>query len=123
MAAADPLDQILFELASDDDIAGCAVISNDGLLLACALQPGAEDAVGEDTAALVDQAAQVIGGFGLGRMREISLQGDLGCAVFVPADATAMLLLVLRPGATGEVTRLHARRALGALAPLSPLYP
>lgn len=115
-ARAARVDQILGHLVADDDIAGCALISHDGLLLGSAMEPAAEGVVGHTTARLLAHAGNVARNMGFGELAEVTIRGDAGHVVFARASRSTLLVAIVRLDATPEWAMLNVRHAASLLA-------
>ena len=113
------IEKVLQDLVSDVDIAACALLTDDGMLLGSTLDASSESSIGEPTVAWFSRAAEVAAGLSLGGVREITIRGEGGHAMFVSAGRHRMLLAVTRPEATLALAVLNARHAALALSHLA----
>ena len=85
-------------------------------MLGSTLDPSSESPIGEPTVAFFRRALEVTRGLMLGNLREITLRGESGHAMFVRAGPERMLVAVTRPEATLALAVLNARHAARALS-------
>ena len=92
------LDKILDDLRSSmSDIEACAIVSEDGLIIASSLPAGTEEArVAAMSATLLSMGSRTAKELGRGTLRQIFIKGDDGYAVISGAGPHAALLVLAK---------------------------
>src|SRR3972149_7177421 len=103
--------------ASAPDIEASAVVSVDGLIMASALQQGAEeDRVSAMSAAMLSLGERIAQELGRGVLEQVYVHGDSGYVLLLSVGNEAVLTVLAREQARLGVVFLEARRATADLA-------
>ncbi len=107
------LNKVLAQLqASSSDVEACAVVSDDGLLMASALPQGVEDArVAAMSAALLSIGARTALELHRGTVDQIFVRGDQGFVVIMQASDHGVLVGLARKDAKLGLLFLDMSRA------------
>lgn len=105
--------------ASAPDIEASAVVSVDGLIMASALQQGAEeDRVSAMSAAMLSLGERIAQELGRGGLEQVYIKGDKGFIVLTSVGAEAVLTALARPEGKLGLVFLEMRRAAEDLVKL-----
>lgn len=98
MSRIDDLNQSLSELkASSGDIEACAVVAEDGLMMASSLPQGVEEArVAAMAAAMLTMSTRTMRELKRGNLKQLFLSGDDGYVVIMQAGPHAVLIALAR---------------------------
>ena len=113
MSRTDELNNTLRELqASTGDVEACAVVSEDGLIIASSLPQGVEEAqVAAMSAAMLSMALRTAAELRRGSLEQIFVKGDRGLLLILQAGANAVLLALARKEAKLGLIFYDAQRA------------
>ena len=105
--------------ASAPDIEASAVVSVDGLIMASALQQGAEeDRVSAMSAAMLSLGERIATELGRGTLDQVYIKGEKGYVILMSVGEEAVLTALAREQAKLGLIFLDMRRAAEALAKL-----
>jgi uncharacterized protein len=105
--------------ASAPDIEASAVVSVDGLIMASALQQGAEeDRVSAMSAAMLSLGERIAQELGRGGLEQVYIKGDKGFIVLVSVGQEAVLTALARQEGKLGLVFLEMRRAVEDLVKL-----
>lgn len=105
--------------ASAPDIEASAVVSVDGLIMASALQQGAEeDRVSAMSAAMLSLGERIAQELGRGGLEQVYIKGDKGFIVLVSVGQEAVLTALARQEGKLGLVFLEMRRAVEDLIKL-----
>ena len=105
--------------ASAPDIEASAVVSVDGLIMASALQQGAEeDRVSAMSAAMLSLGERIAQELGRGGLEQVYIKGNAGFIVLTSVGAEAVLTALARQDAKLGLIFLEMRRAAEDLVKL-----
>lgn len=95
---AEQLNQILEKLqASSSDIEACAVVSEDGLMIASLLPKGLEEAqIAAMSAAMMSMGTRTAQELKRGSLQQLFIKGDNGYVISMNAGPNAVLLVLAR---------------------------
>ncbi|MCC6129936.1 MAG: roadblock/LC7 domain-containing protein [Acidobacteria bacterium] len=98
MSRIDDLNHSLSELkASSGDIEACAVVAEDGLMMASSLPQGVEEArVAAMAAAMLTMSTRTMRELKRGNLKQLFLSGDDGYVVIMQAGPHAVLIALAR---------------------------
>jgi predicted regulator of Ras-like GTPase activity (Roadblock/LC7/MglB family) len=98
MSRIDDLNAVLAELrGSSGDVEACAVVAEDGLMMASALPQGVEDArVAAMSAAMLTMSARTMTELKRGKLKQLFLGGEDGIVVIMQAGPHAVLIALAR---------------------------
>lgn len=98
MSKIEELNGVLAELqASSSDVEACAVVSEDGLIMASSLPQGVEEArVAAMSAAMLSIASRTAQELRRGKVEQLFVKGDLGFVVVMQAGLHAVLVALAR---------------------------
>lgn len=118
MSKIDKLNNVLSELsASSSDVEACAVVSEDGLMMASALPQGIEEArVAGMSASLLSMGARTAIELNRGKIEQVFLKGDRGYVVMMQAGPHGVLVGLARKEAKLGLLFLDMNRAAEAAA-------
>jgi hypothetical protein len=113
MSRTDELNGTLRDLqASTGDVEACAVVSEDGLIIASSLPQGVEEAqVAAMSAAMLSMALRTSAELRRGTLEQIFVKGDKGLLLILQAGANAVLLALARKEAKLGLIFYDAQRA------------
>ncbi|NCP87668.1 MAG: hypothetical protein CO094_06140 [Anaerolineae bacterium CG_4_9_14_3_um_filter_57_17] len=98
--------------ASAPDIEASAVVSVDGLIMASALQQGAEeDRVSAMSAAMLSLGERIAGELGRGSLEQVYIKGNNGFIVLIAVGDEAVLTALARQEGKLGLVFLEMRRA------------
>jgi predicted regulator of Ras-like GTPase activity (Roadblock/LC7/MglB family) len=98
--------------ASTSDIEASAVVSVDGLIMASALQQGAEeDRVSAMSAAMLSLGERIAQELGRGTLEQVYIKGDRGFIVLISVGDEAVLTALARQEGKLGLVFLEMRRA------------
>lgn len=98
--------------ASAPDIEASAVVSVDGLIMASALQQGAEeDRISAMSAAMLSLGERIAQELGRGGLEQVFIKGDKGFIVLISVGAEAVLTALARQEGKLGLVFLEMRRA------------
>ena len=105
--------------ASASDIEASAVVSVDGLIMASALQQGAEeDRVSAMSAAMLSLGERIAQELGRGQLEQVYIKGDKGFIVLISIGEEAVLTALARQDGKLGLVFLEMRRAAEDLVKL-----
>ena len=105
--------------AAAPDIEASAVVSVDGLIMASALQAGAEeDRVSAMSAAMLSLGERISGELGRGSLEQVYIKGDKGFIVLIAVGDEAVLTALARQEGKLGLVFLEMRRAAEDLVKL-----
>lgn len=105
--------------ASAPDIEASAVVSVDGLIMASALQQGAEeDRVSAMSAAMLSLGERIAQELGRGGLEQVYIKGDKGFIVLISVGQEAVLTALARQDGKLGLVFLEMRRAAEDLVKL-----
>jgi predicted regulator of Ras-like GTPase activity (Roadblock/LC7/MglB family) len=105
--------------ASAPDIEASAIVSVDGLIMASALQQGAEeDRVSAMSAAMLSLGERIAQELGRGGLEQVYIKGDKGFIVLVSVGQEAVLTALARQEGKLGLVFLEMRRAVEDLVKL-----
>ncbi len=105
--------------AAAPDIEASAVVSVDGLIMASALQQGAEeDRVSAMSAAMLSLGERISGELGRGSLEQVYIKGDNGFIVLIAVGDEAVLTALARQEGKLGLVFLEMRRAAEDLTKL-----
>ena len=105
--------------ASAPDIEASAVVSVDGLIMASALQQGAEeDRVSAMSAAMLSLGERIAQELGRGGLEQVYIKGDKGFIVLISVGQEAVLTALARQEGKLGLVFLEMRRAVEDLVKL-----
>jgi uncharacterized protein len=105
--------------ASASDIEASAVVSVDGLIMASALQQGAEeDRVSAMSAAMLSLGERIAHELGRGQLEQVYIKGDRGFIVLISIGDEAVLTALARQEGKLGLVFLEMRRAAEDLVKL-----
>jgi uncharacterized protein len=105
--------------ASASDIEASAVVSVDGLIMASALQQGAEeDRVSAMSAAMLSLGERIAQELGRGQLEQVYIKGDKGFIVLISIGDEAVLTALARQDGKLGLVFLEMRRAAEDLVKL-----
>ena len=118
MSKIEELNNVLSELsASSSDVEACAVVSEDGLMMASALPQGVEEArVAAMSAAMLSMGARTSMELNRGEIEQVFLKGDHGYVVMMQASRHGVLVGLARKDAKLGLLFLDMGRAAEAAA-------
>jgi predicted regulator of Ras-like GTPase activity (Roadblock/LC7/MglB family) len=94
-----PLRSVLLALADRPEVAGVAVVSDEGLMVESALPADLDpDAVAAHAVSVVRYLASLSGAVALGAPRQVVVEGTLGALVLHRLPGGATLLVLAAPG-------------------------
>ncbi len=98
MSRIDELNRALSDLkASSGDIEACAVVAEDGLMMASSLPQGVEEArVAAMAAAMLSMSGRTMTELKRGKLKQLFLSGDDGYVVIMQAGPHAVLIALAR---------------------------
>ena len=113
MSKIEELNSILAELqASSSDVEACAVVSEDGLIMASSLPQGVEEArVAAMGAAMLSMGARTATELQRGQLEQLFVKGDNGFLVLMQAGAHGVLMGLARKEAKLGLLFLDMSRA------------
>lgn len=113
MSKIEELNTVLSALqASSSDVEACAVVSEDGLIMASALPQGVEEArVAAMSAAMLSMGARTAMELDRGDLEQIFVKGDDGFVVIMQAGANGVLVGLARKDAKLGLLFLDMSRA------------
>lgn len=113
------VDRLRSMQASASDIEASAVVSVDGLIMASALQQGAEeDRISAMSAAMLSLGERIAQELGRGGLEQVYIKGDRGFIVLISVGAEAVLTALARQEGKLGLVFLEMRRAAEDLAKL-----
>ncbi len=113
------VDRLRSMQASAPDIEASAVVSVDGLIMASALQQGAEeDRVSAMSAAMLSLGERISAELGRGSLEQVYIKGDKGFIVLIAVGDEAVLTALARQDGKLGLVFLEMRRAAEDLAKL-----
>jgi predicted regulator of Ras-like GTPase activity (Roadblock/LC7/MglB family) len=113
------VDRLRSMQASAPDIEASAVVSVDGLIMASALQQGAEeDRISAMSAAMLSLGERIAQELGRGGLEQVYIKGDKGFIVLISVGAEAVLTALARQEGKLGLVFLEMRRAAEDLAKL-----
>jgi len=114
MSRVEALKQVLHELqTATPDIQASALVSDDGLMIACSLPKNMqEDRVGAISATLLNVGTQAAADLRRGALRDILIHGDEGYACMISAGSGTLLLTMATASTTLGRLLLNMRRAI-----------
>lgn len=99
------------------DIAGSAVVSIDGLIMASALQKGtSEDRVSAMSAAMLSLGERIATELGRGTLDEVYIEGSKGHVILMSIGKEAVLTVLAEENAKLGLVRHDMKRAIESLA-------
>ncbi|MEW6028399.1 MAG: roadblock/LC7 domain-containing protein [Chloroflexota bacterium] len=105
--------------AAAPDIEASAIVSVDGLIMASALQQGAEeDRVSAMSAAMLSLGERIAGELGRGGLEQVYIKGDNGFIVLIAVGTEAVLTALARHEGKLGLVFLEMRRAAEDLTKL-----
>ncbi len=105
--------------AATPDIEASAVVSVDGLIMASALQQGAEeDRVSAMSAAMLSLGERISGELGRGGLEQVYIKGDKGAIVLTAIGKEAVLTVMSRQDGKLGMIFFEMRRAVEDLMKL-----
>ncbi len=105
--------------AAAPDIEASAIVSVDGLIMASALQQGAEeDRVSAMSAAMLSLGERISGELGRGGLEQVYIKGDNGFIVLIAVGSEAVLTALARHEGKLGLVFLEMRRAAEDLTKL-----
>jgi hypothetical protein len=105
--------------AAAPDIEASAIVSVDGLIMASALQQGAEeDRVSAMSAAMLSLGERISGELGRGGLEQVYIKGDNGFIVLIAVGTEAVLTALARHEGKLGLVFLEMRRAAEDLTKL-----
>ena len=106
------VDRLRAMQASAPDIEASAVVSVDGLIMASALQQGAEeDRVSAMSAAMLSLGERIASELGLGGLEQVYIKGNNGFIVLIAVGDEAVLTALARQEGKLGLVFLEMRRA------------
>jgi uncharacterized protein len=106
------VDRLRAMQASAPDIEASAVVSVDGLIMASALQQGAEeDRVSAMSAAMLSLGERIASELGRGGLEQVYIKGDHGFIVLIAVGDEAVLTALARQDGKLGLVFLEMRRA------------
>ncbi len=103
--------------AASADIEGCAVVSEDGLIIASSLQQSMEeDHVAAMSAVMLSMGNRIVRELKRGELEQLFVKGKDGYVIMANAGPHAMLVSITRPEAKLGLIFLDVSRASRALA-------
>ena len=113
------VDRLRTMQASAPDIEASAVVSVDGLIMASALQQGAEeDRVSAMSAAMLSLGERIAQELGRGSLEQVYIKGDKGFIVLIAVGDEAVLTALARQEGKLGLVFLEMRRAAEDLVKL-----
>jgi predicted regulator of Ras-like GTPase activity (Roadblock/LC7/MglB family) len=113
------VDRLRSMQASAPDIEASAVVSVDGLIMASALQQGAEeDRISAMSAAMLSLGERIAQELGRGGLEQVYIKGDKGFIVLISVGAEAVLTALARQEGKLGLVFLEMRRAAEDLSKL-----
>jgi hypothetical protein len=113
------VDRLRLMQASAPDIEASAVVSVDGLIMASALQQGAEeDRISAMSAAMLSLGERIAQELGRGGLEQVFIKGDKGFIVLISVGVEAVLTALARQEGKLGLVFLEMRRAAEDLASL-----
>ena len=113
------VDRLRTMQASAPDIEASAVVSVDGLIMASALQQGAEeDRVSAMSAAMLSLGERIAQELGRGSLEQVYIKGDKGFIVLISVGQEAVLTALARQEGKLGLVFLEMRRAAEDLVKL-----
>ena len=118
MSKIEELNNVLSELqASSSDVEACAVVSEDGLMMASALPQGVEEArVAAMSAAMLSMGARTASELSRGKIEQLFLKGDEGFVIMMQASEHGVLVGLARKDAKLGLLFLDMSRAAESAA-------
>lgn len=113
MSKVDDLNKILADLqASSSDVEACAVVSEDGLIIASSLPQDVEEArVAAMAAAMISMGERTSSELKRGKLEQLFVKGDNGYVINMHAGEYAVLLALTRAEAKLGLIFLDMKRA------------
>ncbi|PWV61780.1 roadblock/LC7 domain-containing protein [Plasticicumulans acidivorans] len=110
------LTSILSDLnGTSADIEASAIISSDGLMMACLLPSGLdEDRIGAMSAAMLSLGSRISQELGRGGLEQVLVKGDRGYVLMTSAGDDAVLSVLAKPNARLGLIFLDVKRAAEA---------
>jgi predicted regulator of Ras-like GTPase activity (Roadblock/LC7/MglB family) len=113
------VDRLRAMQASAPDIEASAVVSVDGLIMASALQQGAEeDRISAMSAAMLSLGERIAQELGRGGLEQVYIKGDKGFIVLISVGTEAVLTALARQEGKLGLVFLEMRRAAEDLVKL-----
>jgi len=113
------VDRLRAMQVSASDIEASAVVSVDGLIMASALQQGAEeDRISAMSAAMLSLGERIAQELGRGGLEQVYIKGDKGFIVLISVGAEAVLTALARQEGKLGLVFLEMRRAAEDLVKL-----
>ena len=113
------VDRLRSMQAAAPDIEASAVVSVDGLIMASALQQGAEeDRVSAMSAAMLSLGERISAELGRAGLEQVYIKGDRGFIMLISVGDEAVLTAMARPEGKLGLVFLEMRRAAEELAKL-----
>ena len=117
LPAADPLEQVLQDLAARTSFQGLVAVSRDGVVLASVLPGGLEASrAGAVAAGLLSLSGRSVGQLGRGELQQTLVQGSQGNLIITQAGPKAVLLALSAVELNLGMAFLEARESAQALA-------
>jgi uncharacterized protein len=118
MSRIDELNQILAQFqSSSSDTEACAVVSEEGLIMASSLPQGIEEArVAAMSAALLAMGTRTAAELKRGKLEQLYVKGAEGSVIIMQAGAFAVLIAMTRKDAKLGLIFLDMSRAAEAVA-------
>lgn len=112
------LESILIDLnGASADIEASAVISTDGLMMACVMPAGLdEDRVGAMTAAMLSLGDRTSAELARGELEQVMVKGARGYVLIIHAGQDAVLCVLAKTSAKLGLIFLDAKRAASSVA-------
>jgi predicted regulator of Ras-like GTPase activity (Roadblock/LC7/MglB family) len=113
------VDRLRSMQASAPDIEASAIVSVDGLIMASALQQGAEeDRISAMSAAMLSLGERIAQELGRGGLEQVYIKGDMGFIVLISVGTEAVLTALARQEGKLGLVFLEMRRAAEDLVKL-----
>ncbi len=102
--------------SSSQDITGCALVAQDGQILASSLKPGVDPArMGAVSVAALKLGEEAAGGLECGALQQLTLKGEGGYVLLIREGDDAVLCIMTRSSAKVGLVLQDARRTVSSI--------